>query len=90
MIADSSGGFRGPCRPRQHYPTNHKKAEFFDNAADINNLHRKVGIIIERDLLSVPGEMHRLFTAVGLTIGSITDDRLGYLFCATRTREARS
>jgi ubiquinone/menaquinone biosynthesis C-methylase UbiE len=61
----------------------------FIAAAEVNDRHRSSRSVIERDLLPASPEMRRLFEEAGLAIECLTDDRLGYLLRATRTREAR-
>lgn len=63
----------------------------FINVAEINDVHRKAGTIVERDLMPPFDEMSQLFRLAGLAIDRFADDALGYLLRARpRAWPARS
>jgi demethylmenaquinone methyltransferase/2-methoxy-6-polyprenyl-1,4-benzoquinol methylase len=54
----------------------------FITSAEINDVHRKAGTIVEHDLMPPFEEMDRLFRRVGLMIDRFADDALGYFLRA--------
>lgn len=54
----------------------------FINFAEINDVHRKAGTIVEHDLMPPFEEMGRLFHLAGLAIDRFADDGLGYILRA--------
>ena len=56
----------------------------FISQAEVNDLHRKAGTAVERDLLPSPGDMRNLMREAGLTPLALVDDELGYFFKARR------
>lgn len=56
----------------------------FITLAAINDVHRKAGTAVEKDMMPDKDEMRRLFTAAGLTIDFVTDDERGYFLCARK------
>jgi ubiquinone/menaquinone biosynthesis C-methylase UbiE len=56
----------------------------FIRVEEINDLHRKAGTAVERDIMPGKEEMRSLFEKAGLQIDFIMDDRLGYFLSARR------
>lgn len=56
----------------------------FISQAEVNDLHRKAGTAVERDLLPSPDDMRRLMREAGLTLLTLVDDELGYFLKARR------
>ena len=56
----------------------------FINTAEINDVHRKAGTVVERDLMPPRDEMERLFRRADLAIDRFADDALGYFLRAMR------
>ena len=54
----------------------------FKGSEHINDVHRKAGTIVEKDLLPPEKEMKRIFQGAGFTVRNFEDDRHGYLFSA--------
>lgn len=54
----------------------------FINVAEINDVHRKAGTIVERDLMPPFDEMSQLFRRAGLAIDRFADDAFGYILRA--------
>jgi demethylmenaquinone methyltransferase/2-methoxy-6-polyprenyl-1,4-benzoquinol methylase len=54
----------------------------FVNVAEINDVHRKAGTIVERDLMPPFDEMNQLFRRADLAIDRFADDALGYILRA--------
>jgi len=56
----------------------------FNRLSAVNDVHRKAGTAVERDMIPETDEMHRLCTGAGLKITKITDDERGYVLCAEK------
>lgn len=56
----------------------------FISFAQINNVHRKAGTAVEKDMMPGEDEMKRLFAAAGLTIDFIKNNSEGYFLCAKK------
>lgn len=54
----------------------------FITFAEINDIHRKAGTTVERDVMPGTEEMERLFTEAGFAIEFIRDDPEGYFLSA--------
>jgi len=56
----------------------------FINFREINDLHRKSGTAVEKDLMPEENEMKFLFYKAGLKVETLFDDSLGYLLIANK------
>lgn len=56
----------------------------FISFAQINNVHRKAGTAVEKDMMPGEDEMKRLFAAAGLKIDFIKNNSEGYFLCAKK------
>ena len=57
----------------------------FKGSSHINDVHRKAGTVIEKDLLPPEKEMKKIFREAGFVVQKFTDDDQGYLLCANLT-----
>lgn len=60
-----------------------------EGSASINDLHRKVDPAVRGDFLPPEDEQRRLFADAGFSIGLFSDDEVGYLLEAVKTRFSR-
>jgi ubiquinone/menaquinone biosynthesis C-methylase UbiE len=58
----------------------------FIRLEEINDLHRKAGTAVERDMMPEDKEMRRLLDEAGMQTDIIMDDDLGYFLSATKKR----
>jgi len=54
----------------------------FINFSEINDLHRKAGTAVEKDMMPSDDDMRRLFQESGMTVEFIRDDANGYFLSA--------
>jgi ubiquinone/menaquinone biosynthesis C-methylase UbiE len=58
----------------------------FINFEEINDLHRKAGTAVGKDMMPGEDEIRRLFDEAGLEVAFILNDRLGYFLSASPNR----